>query len=257
MERIRSLNLYQKTVLVLLAVMALVFAGIYSAVIARTGFAYMGRILVASEEAGIRVYSGRLRGKECAFRVTPEKQVSFQWGEREYGPYTVRQDPTAVPGDHAFAAEMTGWEVREGEEIRFRGGALDWGNPGDIWLLVNEDGTDSGLIVNAVMSDGSVVDMYGNTVDQMEPSVADILELADGPDLTHKGAWAPWFAALVFSLVTAVYILFAQELFYWKLSFYVNDPRSAEPGDLEMAGRYIAWTVMPVMILFLYIFGLQ
>lgn len=38
------------------------------------------------------------------------------------------------------------------------------------------------------MSDRIVVDEYGNPVDPMEPYASTILELMDGPALTHKGA---------------------------------------------------------------------
>ena len=59
------------------------------------------------------------------------------------------------------------------------------------------------------------------------------------------------------SLIAAVSILFADELFRWGLVFRVRDVDLVEPSDWEIAGRYIGWTLMTVMAFAAYMMGLQ
>lgn len=257
MERIKNLNRYQKGILILLVVMAILFTVLYSKATSKTGFLYMDKIFEVSQENGNTVYSGKIRGELCRFEVTAERTVTFQAGDRNYGPYAAKEDSTAIPKDHSFNEGMTGIEVTDGEEIFFRGGILNFGNPGRMWFLVNEDGTDANLTITATMSDGTIVDGDGNIVDPMEPSVTVILELLDGPDLTNKGDWQIWFYGLIISIITAVSILFADELFRFNLAFQIRDADYAEPSEWEIASRYIGWTIMPILALVMYIIGLQ
>lgn len=257
MEKLKNLNQYQKGILILLLAMAIVFGVLYSIATSKTGFLYKDKILEVSEENGSTVYSGKIRGEHCKFVVTADKTVIFQTGERRYGPYKAKEDPTAIPEDHSFHEGMRGIEITDGREIYFRGGIIDWGNPGKFWFLVNEDGTDANLTITAAMSDGTVVDGDGNIVDPMEPSVNAILELMYGPDLTNKGDWQIWFYAFITSVITAVSILFADELFRRNLAFQIRDADYAEPSEWEIASRYIGWTIMTVFALVMYIIGLQ
>lgn len=257
MEKIKELNRYQKGILILLVAMAIVFGVLYSRATSKTGFLYMDKIFEVSQENGNTVYSGKIRGELCRFEVTAERTVTFQAGDRNYGPYAAKEDPTAIPKDHSFNEGMTGIEVTDGEEIFFRGGILNYGNPGRMWFLVNEDGTDANLTITATMSDGTIVDGDGNIVDPMEPSVTVILELLDGPDLTNKGDWQIWFYGLIISIITVVSILFADELFRFNLAFQIRDADYAEPSEWEIASRYIGWTIMPILALVMYIIGLQ
>lgn len=56
--------------------------------------------------------------------------------------------------------------------------------------------------------------------------------------------------------MTALFILFADKLFRRNLSFRIRDAEHAEPSDFEIASRYIAWTALPIMALFLFVLGL-
>ena len=135
-------------------------------------------------------------------------------------PYTVKEDPTAIPKDSNLQTQMTGIELRCGGEIVFRGGVV---NSGDWRMLYNEDGSFDPLRITATMSDGTVVDENGNRIDPMEPSVSTILDLMDGPALTHKGAWLGWFGGVLICVIAALAMLFADELFRWNASFLVRN----------------------------------
>lgn len=244
MARVKVLGRYQKFLLLLMAVMILAFTVIYPIVTARSGFLYEGTILVPSEEDGCTVYSEKIYGTAATFTVSADKTVIFQYGNTVYGPYTVKEDPTAIPKDSDLQTQMTGIELRCGGEIVFRGGVV---NSGDWRMLYNEDGSfDLLRSITATMSDGT-----------MEPSVSTILDLTDGPALTHKGTWLGWFGGVLICVIAALTMLFADELFRWNASFLVRNAEEAEPSDWEIAGRYITWTVLPVMAAVIFILGLK
>ena len=131
------------------------------------------------------------------------------------------------------------------------------GGSDSYWFMVNEDGSNNSIIITATMSDGTVVDDQGNIVDEMEPSASSILDLVYGKNLENKGDWQIWFYALIISIITAVSILFADELFRFNLAFQIRDADYAEPSEWEIASRYIGWTIMPILALVMYIIGLQ
>ena len=90
------------------------------------------------EENGSTVYSGKIRGQQVRFTVSEDKTVVFQHGDKTFGSYTAKEDPTAIPKDEEMAEDMVGIEILQGDSILFRGGVLDLG---DEYWLYNEDGT--------------------------------------------------------------------------------------------------------------------
>lgn len=251
MERIRALNRYQKGVLVVLAAMMLVFTILYPVVTSRTGFAYKDTVLVQGQEEGNTVYTGKVYGIPSRFTVTPDKTVVFQYGKETYGPYAVREDPTAAPKGVDTSGHMTGIELRRGDEVIFRGGVVEQGE--NRWIY-NEDGS----IESAVGIDiGISVDGTGDVIDPMGPSVSTIVNLVAGPKLTHPGDWWGWWAGVFCCVVTVVSMLFADELFRFQLALSIRNVEDAEPSDWEMMGRYATWTVFPILALLAFIIGLQ
>ena len=254
MERIKRLNWYQKSILIFMLAMALVFAVVYHMTIARVGVLYQNAIFVPAEENGVTVYSGKLRGKQAEFTVSADKTVSFHCGEKTYGPYTVTEDPTALPEVEIEREGMTGVEIREGEKLVFRGGF--WRSGEDYWLR-RQDGSMDLSVGVFVTGDGVMRDANGNAVDPLEPALCDILRLVYGPELTHKGSWLAWFGAVFISLLNAGSILYADELFRWDLSFQIQNAETAVPSEWEMMKRYLGWMVFTIMVLVIYIVGLR
>lgn len=254
MQRIKNLNGYQKGLLLLMLAMALVFAVVYHMTIARVGVLYQNAIFVPAEENGVTVYSGKLRGKQAEFTVSADKTVSFRCDGQTYGPYTVKEDPTARPEDEFGREGMTGVEIRDGEELLFRGGF--WQSDGSFWLR-NADGSMDLGMQTYVVENGVKKDSDGNIIDPAKPSASDILRLVYGPELTHKGSWLAWLSAVFISFLTAVSILYADELFRWDLSFQIQNAEAAEPSEWEMMKRYISWTVFVIAALIVYFLGLQ
>lgn len=254
MARIRQLDWYQRGILLLLLALALVFAVIYRVRIARVGFLYQDKIFVPSEENGVTVYSGKISGEPAQFTVSEDKAVSFHCGEKTYGPYTVTEDPTALPEVEIEREGMTGVEIREGEKLVFRGGF--WQSGEDYWLR-RQDGSMDLSVGVFVTGDGVMRDANGNAVDPLEPALSDILRLVYGPELTHKGSWLAWFGAVFISLLNTGSILYADELFRWNLSFQIQNAETTVPSEWEMMKRYLSWTVLTIMLLVIYIVGLR
>ncbi len=256
MERIKGLNRYQKGVLLFLVVIVIVFSAVYFMTVSRVGFAYKDTILVPSRETGSTVYSGELDGQPARFTVSADKSVTFQHGDKTYGPYTAKEDPTAIPKDMEMAGAMVGVELLEGDSVLFRGGVLELSN--EYWLLYNEDGTPYHFKTGHItIINGIEIDENGNEIDPVEPSASAILHLMGDPELTHKGEWIAWFGAMFLCVLNALLILFADEVFRWNLMFQIRDVEHAEPSDLEIAGRYFSWTVLTILALILFILGLQ
>ena len=254
MQRIKNLNGYQKGLLLLMLAMALVFAVVYHMTIARVGVLYQNAIFVPAEENGVTVYSGKLRGKQAEFTVSADKTVSFRCDGQTYGPYTVKEDPTARPEDEFGREGMTGVEIRDGEELLFRGGF--WQSDGSFWLR-NADGSMDLGMQTYVVENGVKKDSDGNIIDPAKPSASDILRLVVDPELTHKGTWLAWLSAVFLSVLNALAILYADELFRWDLSFQIQNAEAAEPSEWEMMKRYISWTVFVIAALIVYFLGLQ
>lgn len=248
----KDLNGYQKGILIVMVAMALVFAFIYPSTISKVGYSYMDTILVATQKDGAVVYAGKIQGQQAQFTVR-DQIVSFRYGEKDYGEYTLKYDPTAVPRENGAASSMTGIEIDHNGEIFFRGGVLEssFGR-----FLYNEDGS-AYIVVRATGSNGSGTDEDGNVIDSMEPSVWTIYGLLNEPELTHKGNGFFWFLGALVCGVNALYIFFAEELFYFKMSFRVRDADLAEPSEWEIAGRYIGWTGMVLAALVIFVVGLQ
>lgn len=253
METIKRLNLFQKAVLILMIAMSLIFAVIYARTISQVGFAYKDEILVPSQENGSTVYSGKIQGQQARFTVSADKTVAFQYGSKTYGPYTAKEDPTAVPKDEQMQG-MPGVEIRQGDEILFRGVVL---KNGDFSVLYYEDGTTNSVIIPHVDSDGITRDQHGRVIDPLAPSVSTILELMNDPKLTHKGTWVVWIGAVVICGINAITILFADELFYLSLRWRIRVAEYAEPSSVEITGRYVSWTTLTIIAFGLFMFGLR
>lgn len=253
MERIKQLGRDQKIILCLMMLMIVVFTIVYSITIAREGFLYKEAILVPNEENGVITYSGKIEGEQAVFTISEDKSIKFQYGDKVYGPYVIKEDETAIPEDSAMIDGMVGIEIYKGQEVIFRGSAM---RMTDYWLLENEDGS-ADINIFATQSDGTVIDGNGNIVDPMEPSASTILEVANNPELTHKGHWFVWFLAVLYSCFVVISLIFADEIFRLRLAFRVRNVESVEPSDWEMTGRHLGWFVGPIIALVLFVTGLQ
>ncbi len=253
MTSLKELDWYQKGILILLIVMIPVFAVLYAVTTSQVGYAYWNELLMPSEENGATLYSGQIQGQTTVITVSGQS-VTLQCGYHRYGPYTVREDPTAIPKDVTFTGPVTGLEIRRGESIYFRGARETTGNG---FRLVYEDGKaqDSIRITAGLFTTST--DTYGNTVQSVEPTPNQILDLLDGPKLTHKGSRGGWLLGVLVCLLTAASIFFADELFRLRMVFHVQDVYDIEPSGWELGVRYGTWLLLTIGALVAFIVNLQ
>ncbi len=253
MAKWKELNLYQKGLLLCMALLIAVFTVVYSVTVTRVGYAYKGTILVPGLENDCEVYTGKLQGKAALFTVHPDKTVEFRWGGKTYGPYTALEDVSAIPQNTDLSQLMTGLELRRGEEILFRGGVMYTDGRR---MLYNEDGS-AEFFITVSSANGTMMDENGHVIDSMEPSVHTLLDLMGTPELTHKGSWAMWLLGVCVCIGAALSVFFADSLFRWRMTLQVRDPYDAEPSDWVLAARYIGWTLSPILAFAVFIMGLQ
>lgn len=248
-KRINALNVYQKVVLLVVLVLAVVFSVLYPVTLSREGYLYEDTILVPSQENGSVVYAGKIRGEQARFTVSEDKTVTYQYGGQTYGPYTAKEDPTAVPEGVGGSSQMTGVELRCGERVVFRGGVMILGGN---YILHNADGS-----VEDIGVPWSFGEEAGTDPAAQEPTAAAILQVMAGPELTHKGDDLYWFFGMICCVLTVCTVLFADELFRWDLHFRIRHVEGAEPSDWEILRRYFVWTLFPVLALVAFVLGLQ
>ena len=111
--------------------------------------------------------------------------------------------------------------------------------------------------IRGVDAPGDYAADESGSVDSEEPSVLTLLALISGPVLRHKGQWPVWLGGVLLCVITALTVLFADELFRWHLSFRIRNADRAEPSDWEIAGRYLSWTALPLLALVVFILGLR
>ncbi len=247
MRAIKRLTLYPKGVLLGMLVMVLVFSVLYPITLTRVGFAYRDAILVPAYEQDRTVYTGKVQGETAVFTVSDDHVVSYQWGDAVYGPYTAREDPSAIPQNHDLRDQMTGVEVRQDNDVLFRGGVVDAGSS---YLLYNTDGT--------LYWDEPMFVVYNTDLpyEESAPAVNDILQLLAGPVQTHHGTIWGWVFGVLLCAINAVAIVFADTLFRWRMSFVIRDAEQAQPAEWELLGRRIGWAVLALAALGVFVLGL-
>ena len=249
MNRFRELERFPKILLIALLLMTVAFGAVYGITASRVGYLHNDEIFVPRQEHGVTLYEATVDGQDCVFTVTADT-VTLVWGSKTYGPYTVREDPTAVPDGHP---QMTGIEILDGNKSYFRGGVTD--ETTDFWLI-GADGEQL-FTMTYTLSGGTEMDTNGNPIDHMKPTPRQIISLLRSPELTHKGQWLFYIMGVFLAIVVAVSILFADELFYLSICFRVENAEAAEPSDWHIATRSLGWLFLTIMTGVIFLMGLQ
>jgi hypothetical protein len=176
--------------------------------------------------------------------------VEFQWGDTLFGPYTITADPTALPAEQDLpeyfpSYALTGVEVREGDQVLFRGGFSFSASTG-FWLI-SEDGEVDSFGITIVSGDQS----------KTEPSVRNILRVALAPEPTQRGNWGFFLLGIFCCVACAALLWFADELFRWNLSFEIKDAQRAEPTQWALFCRWVSWVALTIIALAVFLIGLN
>lgn len=242
----------KKILPIVLIVIAAVFSVLYFFIGRQYGVEYQDALYFPATEGDTTVYSAKVDGQSASFTVEGNT-VTYHWGDTVYGPYTVREDPTAAPGGEWESLDLIGVEIREEDSILFRGGYTE-----DLFLFIREDGEpDSDLFHVTYSVNGVEHDADGNVVDPHQPSLSTLIRFSQPPEAdAHRGNSLMWFLGLFLAGIAALLIKFDDTLFRLHLSFRVKYPEDAEPSEWEIFSRIFSWIAFTLLSLGLFIAGL-
>ena len=244
-----EMSRYRRVLLLVMAIEILVFFIANVLAFLRPGLEYQDTLLSPRTEGSLQIYQGTIDGETARFTVSPEGEVSYQWGDYSYGPWQVVEDPAAVPEGHG---SMTGLEISLGDEVLFRGGY----QPDSVISLYQEDGEPLWSIsVSATMSDGTVIGENGRVIspkEQHEPSLSALARVALDPELMHRGSIWLYLAVTLLALFNMVQICFPHLFFRLSLWGHVRNLDDAEPSDFYIMMEHVEWAVLAIVCLVLY-----
>lgn len=241
-----DLTLPQRVLLLLQASLIVLFLILYATLGRQQVIKYQDTLFRCQTDGDVTSYSGKLNGEKAVFTVSPGPVVEFRWGDVLYGPYSITEDPTAIPDEQdipayiSSAKYLTGVEVRRNSEVLFRGAFLK----DSVFFLISEDGS-------TAFSEFTVANAKN------EPSVRSILRIALSTETTQRGHWGIFLLGVFVCAACAVSVLFADELFRFNLRFRISNPEDAEPSEWELFSRWLGWVVLTIVALVAFIIGLN
>lgn len=242
-EKWRDCSRYRQVLLMILALAFVVSLISYLVVARRCGLEYENTLLYPSAQGDNQIYQGKLDRETARFVISPDGTVSYQWGQQQYGPWQITEDPSAVPEG---LNGNPGIEIRQGQEVLFRGCYLS-GSSGLIW----EDGEPLILTSGYSVSTGGHVIPLDES-NSREPDLFTLAEIVLEPKLTHRGDLTLFLLAIFVSILNAVQICFPRLLFRLSLLGRIRDPDSAEPSKFYIAMEKIEWAFLTIVVLLLY-----
>ena len=266
-----ALSVYQRILLLLLIVMIAAFTGLAFWSQGHPGLMSIGldgkKALLVRARAGETVrYSGKLDGAEAEFSVTGDT-VTYRWGEETYGPYQVKQDPTARPPydpENPWPSGQIGVEVRREGTVIFRGGYTPPGRMiNDYWArnLVWEDGTDydewsPGVYITT--STGEIMGLTGSAADHTlhQPRLTTVIQLVMGPQMYQRGSWTDYIKATALAVFTVLYVLLYKQLLQARVNRLVKDGEQAQPSDVSILAALVGMLLLTGATLFSYLLPL-
>lgn len=240
-----EMSWFRRILLLWMAAMILGFGAALPVVRSSQGMEYEGGFLRLEQEGEARYYRGSVDGEETAFSVFPDGQMDYRRGEYRYGLYQVSAAPDAVPeGSHG---SMTGIEIRQGDELLFRGGYL----PDASFPLIRENG-DPVVELGGyyTVSDGTLIRGDGKTPTQEEgraPSLSALARAALGPELVRRGSVGIYLLVTLLALFNAAQICFPGFFFRLSLWGHVRNREAAEPSDFYIFMERAEWVLLALL----------
>ena len=250
----QEMGLYRRILLAVMLAEIVGFLIAYVIVVNRPGLEYSGALLYPHTEGELQIYEGKIDGEPARFAVSPEGEISYQWGEYTYGPWQVVADPTALPD--GFRGE-NGLEIRRGDEVIFRGTY----SPHSFNLLIDENGDPvrGTFSVGSVGGGATLYYVNGREVTREEwykPGLGALARIVLTPELTHQGNLLLWFGTTLIALLNIFQICFPHFFFRLGLQLRVRNVDAVEPSDFYIAMEKLEWAILAVLCLVLYATGL-
>ena len=243
-----EMSRYRRVLLLVMAAEILVFFIANVLAFLRPGLEYQDTLLYPRTEGELQIYQGRVDGETARFAVSPEWEVSYQWGDYTYGPYQITEDPATVPDGYEGSQ---GIEIRLGDEVLFRGCYL----PSSTFPLIQEDGESLWEDSNIYMISGEQIWRNGQEITEREyrePSLSALARVALEPELTRQGNILLYLLITVLAVFNVLQICFPGLFFRRYIRWRVRDPELAEPSDFYIAMERMEWVVIAIVCLVLY-----
>lgn len=258
-EKWSAMTPYRQVMLVATVGVALLFTVLYLIIGTQPGVEYGSGFFRLETQGEAKVYTGFAHewrngntifgsneGVEMVYAVTETPEgytVECQRGGRYFGPYQVTEYPLLeFPlSEEAKALAQLPFPLEGILEIKnvatgellFRGGY--WLQTGHAFLFDE----------NAEAGEGGSISDYAPPYPEEGPSPYEIVHftLGAGENLTRRGNVTYFALALLFAVLNVVFILYAEELFTWSMSFRVAEPERVEPSEWELMTRQVSWAV--------------
>lgn len=247
LERWRGFSPFQRALLVILAAMILGFGAATLILGGQKGFEYQDTLLRFTQEGEVRRYAGKMDRERAEFTVQPGGTVEYRWGEEAYGPYQVTEEPSAAPEHY-----MTGLEIRQEDQVLFRGGLSSGTWP----VLYDEKGEPFEFLSITYGTSGGKVYANGRELtsrDLHEPGLTTVARLVlQEPELTHRGNFGLYLLVTLLAVFNMFQICFPGLVFRWSIMWHVRNPEAAEPSDWYLFSMRAGWVVLTVTAAVLY-----
>ena len=232
----------KKVLLLVLAALVALFGVLYwRSAAGPEGVAYRDVLYFPTQEPDALVYTGKADGQTVSYAVGSDGSVTCRVGETVHGPYTIREDPSAVPDENWDSGLLTGIQISDGGTVLFRGGYFP-----EAGLLIREDGT--ALWGSAFHQSGT---------DREDPDLEAVLHFSARPEAdSHRGDLRFFALGTLAAGTAALAALFAEQLFRRHMALHIKDPERAQPSDLELVSRVLGWLVLTGVSLTAYLVGL-
>ena len=237
-----SRTVFQKSVLVILAAMIVVFAGVTAFNQSRKGILFEDAILYRQEVTDADCFAGKVMGEEvtllCWYGDGSEvKEFTLRVGDHIHDTYTVYLGEPLIPLSITYSAvQVPTLRILKHDRVVFEGGYWE-----ETEAFFTPEGEFSGLNLDMTT--------YVTGADPWEDYTMPkgmLVQLALEPELVDRGDWRLYGIMVLFTLLAMADVAFPYTLFRWRHRRWVKDP---EPTDDYMSVQHLVWMlVIPVLL---------
>lgn len=249
MLRDHELSLFQRVILCILAVMAVLFAVLTAVSRSNEGVLFEEMLMDISTDGNKTIYTGKKYGEDVTvvcYRENGANIVDFSVSDRYHALCRVEYPAGTITTEYGLVIPRI--QLYRNDALLFSGGY----NPDledSVGRYYNEDGTFE-LFISAKMTVGYSSDPWYN----YEFTETDILFFANGPGTSVRGSWLGYAACLFLSVLCAVETALPNTLFYLNHRLAVKNP---EPTEFYYAMQRLSSVVLTGTALILHILALR
>lgn len=235
-------TLFQKSVLIILAAMIVVFGVVNGFNQTREGILFRDKFLRREEVTDADCFTGKVEGESVTILrwyggEDGARTITLRVGERIRDTYTVYQgEPMISLNDTISGLQVPTVRITKNDGVIFEGGYQESSG-----VFFTSDGKFS-----AVTIDGT---MYGSGADPWEDYTVPksfLMDMVLGPTLVTRGNWGLYALTVLLTVMTMVDVAYPDTLFRWRYRWRVKNP---EPTDDYRSMQHLGWVFMTAVLL--------